>query len=78
MHIEKIQSVSQVQWVYIDDNLIVLLMSQLFINNQFVDAANGKTFSVLDPCTGEVISNVSEASAVSEQSFGFILSPMSL
>uniref|UniRef100_A0A0P4WM47 Aldehyde dehydrogenase domain-containing protein n=1 Tax=Scylla olivacea TaxID=85551 RepID=A0A0P4WM47_SCYOL len=35
---------------------------KLFINNEFVDATDGKTFSVLNPSTGEIISNVSEAS----------------
>ncbi|XP_050716169.1 aldehyde dehydrogenase, mitochondrial-like isoform X2 [Eriocheir sinensis] len=40
-----------------------IFYTKLFINNEFVDAANGKTFSVLDPSSGEVISNVSEASA---------------
>lgn len=35
---------------------------KLFINNEFVDAKDGKTFSVLNPSTEEVISNVSEAS----------------
>lgn len=48
-------------------------MIQLFINNEFVDAVDGKTFSVLNPTTGEVISNVSEASSVSEQNCKFIL-----
>lgn len=35
---------------------------KLFINNEFVEASGGKTFSVLNPSTGETISNVSEAS----------------
>ncbi|OVA03738.1 Aldehyde dehydrogenase domain [Macleaya cordata] len=35
--------------------------TQLLINGQFVDAVSGKTFPTLDPRTGEVIANVSEA-----------------
>ena len=31
---------------------------QLFINGQWVDAASGKTFKVLDPRTEEVIAEV--------------------
>ncbi|KAI3887380.1 hypothetical protein MKX03_002784 [Papaver bracteatum] len=36
--------------------------TKLLINGQFVDSASGKTFPTLDPRTGEVIANVSEAS----------------
>ncbi|XVF14125.1 hypothetical protein REPUB_Repub09cG0030300 [Reevesia pubescens] len=35
--------------------------TQLLINGQFVDSASGKTFSTLDPRTGDVIAQVAEA-----------------
>jgi len=34
--------------------------TQLFINNEFVDAVNGRTFSTINPCTEKVICQVSE------------------
>ena len=34
---------------------------QLFIGGEFVDAASGKTFPVLDPRTGEEVFRVAEA-----------------
>ncbi|CAN9514508.1 unnamed protein product [Ophioblennius macclurei] len=37
---------------------------KLFINNQFQDAASGKTFPTINPATGEVICQVSEADQV--------------
>ncbi|XP_058193204.1 benzaldehyde dehydrogenase, mitochondrial-like isoform X1 [Rhododendron vialii] len=37
--------------------------TQLLINGKFVDAASGKTFSTLDPRTGEVIADVAEGDA---------------
>jgi aldehyde dehydrogenase (NAD+) len=37
--------------------------TQLLINGIFVDAASGKTFSTLDPRTGEVIADVAEGDA---------------
>ena len=39
-------------------------MFQLFINNQWVDAASGKSFPTINPATGEVICQVAEADAV--------------
>lgn len=36
---------------------------QLLINGEFVDAASGKTFKVLDPRTEEPIFEVAEADA---------------
>lgn len=38
--------------------------NKLFINNQWQDAASGKTFPTINPATGEVICQVSEASEV--------------
>jgi acyl-CoA reductase-like NAD-dependent aldehyde dehydrogenase len=35
--------------------------TKLFINNEFVDAADGSTFPVIDPSTEEVFCNVSHA-----------------
>lgn len=35
--------------------------TKLFINNEFVDAASGKTFDIIDPSTEEVACQVSEA-----------------
>jgi aldehyde dehydrogenase (NAD+) len=37
--------------------------TRLLINNQWVDAANGKTFDTLNPATGQAIAKVAEASA---------------
>lgn len=34
--------------------------TQLFINNEFVNSASGKTFPVLNPCTAEKIADVQE------------------
>ena len=33
---------------------------QMFINNQFVDSASGKTFPTYNPATGEVLARVAE------------------
>ncbi|XP_054638344.1 aldehyde dehydrogenase, mitochondrial-like [Dunckerocampus dactyliophorus] len=38
--------------------------NKLFINNQWQDAASGKTFPTVNPATGEVICHVAEASEV--------------
>jgi aldehyde dehydrogenase (NAD+) len=35
---------------------------KLFINNEFVDAANGSSFEVINPATGDVIAEVADAS----------------
>jgi aldehyde dehydrogenase (NAD+) len=35
---------------------------KLFINNEFVNAANGKSFEVINPATGDVIAEVADAS----------------
>lgn len=43
--------------------------SQLFINNEWQDAASGKTFPTINPSTGEVICQVAEADEV----IGFVL-----
>ncbi|CAG0883572.1 unnamed protein product [Darwinula stevensoni] len=37
---------------------------KLFINNEFVDAASGKTLPTINPCTGEKICSVAEADKV--------------
>jgi len=34
--------------------------TQIFINNEFVDAVSGKTFPTVDPCTEEIICQVQE------------------
>ncbi|CAF1561447.1 unnamed protein product, partial [Rotaria sp. Silwood1] len=34
--------------------------TQIFINNEWHKAANGKTFPVFNPCTGEEICQVEE------------------
>ena len=34
--------------------------TQLFINNEWVDAESGRTFETLNPATGEVIAKVQE------------------
>jgi len=34
--------------------------TQLFINNEFVDAVSKKTFATINPCTEEVIALVAE------------------
>ncbi len=42
----------------------IILVLQLFINNEFVDATSGNVFEVLNPATGDVISEVADASEV--------------
>ncbi|XP_048246836.1 aldehyde dehydrogenase, mitochondrial-like isoform X2 [Haliotis rufescens] len=37
---------------------------QLFINNKWVDAKSGRTFTTLNPCTGEVICEIQEADKI--------------
>lgn len=37
--------------------------TQLFINNEFVDSLDGKTFETLNPATGQVLARVQEAQA---------------
>lgn len=37
------------------------LRSRLFINGEYVDAASGKTFAVLNPATNEVLTDLAEA-----------------
>ena len=34
--------------------------TKLFINNEFVDSASGKTFPTIDPATEQVICQISE------------------
>lgn len=34
--------------------------TQLFINNEFVNSVSGKTFSTIDPCTGDKIADIQE------------------
>jgi acyl-CoA reductase-like NAD-dependent aldehyde dehydrogenase len=36
----------------------------LFINNEFVNAASGNVFEVLNPATGDVIAEVADAAEV--------------
>ena len=43
---------------------IILIVFQLFINNQWQDAQSGKTFPTINPSTGEVICHVAEADKV--------------
>lgn len=42
--------------------MCVLVNTGLFINNEFVEAVDGKKFETINPSTGEVIVKVSEAS----------------
>ena len=37
------------------------LQTKLFINNEFVDAVDGKTFQTMNPATEEVLAEVAEA-----------------
>ncbi|CAC5403332.1 ALDH1A [Mytilus coruscus] len=37
-----------------------ILYKKIFINNEWVDSVNGKTFSVINPSTGKIIANVEE------------------
>lgn len=41
-------------------------MFQLFINNEWQDAASGKTFPTINPATGEIICEVAEADEVNK------------
>ena len=38
---------------------------QIFINNEWVDAVDGKTFPTINPATGDVICEVAEGTKVS-------------
>lgn len=40
---------------------------QLFINNEFVDAKSGKTFSTVNPATEKVIAKVAEGDKVIQE-----------
>ena len=42
---------------------IAKLETRLFINNEFVNSASGKTFETVNPATEEVICSVQEALA---------------
>ncbi len=43
---------------------IEIKYTQIFINNEWRKAANGKTFSVINPSTGEEICRVEEGTKV--------------
>lgn len=43
---------------------IEIKYTQIFINNEWHKADNGKTFEVFNPSTGEVIANVEEGTRV--------------
>lgn len=43
---------------------IEIKYTQIFVNNEWHKAANGKTFEVVNPSTGEVIANVEEGTRV--------------
>ena len=40
------------------------LVVQIFINNEWVDAVEGKTFPTINPATGDVICQVAEGTKV--------------
>lgn len=40
--------------------------TKIFINNQWIDGNQGKTFAVINPSTGEEICQVAEATRVKE------------
>lgn len=42
-----------------------IVLSQLFINNEWHDAVSGKTFATINPSTEEVITELAEADKVS-------------
>jgi len=42
----------------------LLFVVQIFINNEFVDAVDGKTFPTINPATGDVICKVAEGTKV--------------
>lgn len=51
------------------DHLLLLpiqlkIMLQLFIDNEFVDAASGKTFPTFNPATGKLIAKIAEGDKV--------------
>ena len=39
---------------------VQIVYKKLFIDNEFVDAVSGKTFTTIDPSTEEVICHVAE------------------
>jgi len=46
------------------DRKVKIGQTKLLINNEWVDAASGKTFETIDPATGDVICKVAEADKV--------------
>lgn len=46
------------------DSTVEILYTKIFINNQWCEASNGKTFPVINPSTGEEICHVQEATRV--------------
>ena len=45
-----------------EKRILDLVPTQLYINGQWRDASDGKTFDVLDPATGKVLKTISDAS----------------
>lgn len=44
---------------------LLFLFLQIFINNEWHDSVSGKTFSTINPATGETIAQIAEGDAVS-------------
>lgn len=51
--------------------LEVSIIFQIFINNEFVDAVSGKTFTTINPANGKVLAHIAEGDKVSDFSFIF-------
>ena len=45
-------------------DIVAIVYFQLFINNEWVNCASGKTFETLNPSTGEKIADIQEADKV--------------
>lgn len=45
---------------HLADKIMFIHLTQIFINNQFVDAKSGKTFATINPATGKQLALVAE------------------
>lgn len=51
----------------------VIKHTKIFINNEFVDAASGKTFPSINPATEKVVGNVAEGDKVLMKNIFFLV-----
>lgn len=58
MHLSRLPDLDKAQWVSLADGL--KLETRLFIDGEYVDAANGGRFETVNPATGEVLAEMAE------------------